>query len=186
MDIIKGVVAREASGWSIAWAILLIVVGVAAIASPAVTSTATVLMIGWIVIFGGVAHLLSAFGAEGFGSGLWKAIVGLAYAALGIAILNHPLWSVATLTLAIGTVFVVEGILVLTAYLFGPEALKSGWALLSGFITLALGAMIWMQWPSSSLYFVGTLVGVNLLFTGAMQLMTSLTARGIQKRVIES
>jgi len=37
--------------------------------------------------------------------------------------------------------------------------------------------MIWLQWPSSSTWAIGTLVGVNLLFTGITRLMVGLTGR---------
>jgi uncharacterized membrane protein HdeD (DUF308 family) len=38
-------------------------------------------------------------------------------------------------------------------------------------ITLVLGGLIWLQWPSSSVWAIGTLVGVNLITTGVSRLM---------------
>jgi uncharacterized membrane protein HdeD (DUF308 family) len=42
---------------------------------------------------------------------------------------------------------------------------------------LFLGALIWFHWPSSTVWAIGTLVGVNLLMTGISRLMLGLAAR---------
>jgi uncharacterized membrane protein HdeD (DUF308 family) len=53
----------------------------------------------------------------------------------------------------------------------------SGWILFNGIVALILGALIWLHWPSSSVWAIGTLVGVNLLLTGITRLMVGLTGR---------
>jgi uncharacterized membrane protein HdeD (DUF308 family) len=50
-------------------------------------------------------------------------------------------------------------------------------------ITLLLGGLIWLQWPSSSGWAIGTLVGVNLLMTGIWRLMFGLAARKVANRL---
>jgi len=42
---------------------------------------------------------------------------------------------------------------------------------------LVLGMMIWSQWPLSGAWAVGTLVGIDLLFTGWSTLAIGLAAR---------
>ena len=49
--------------------------------------------------------------------------------------------------------------------------------LVNGLITLLLGGLIWFHWPSSSVWAIGTLLGVNLLMTGISRLMLGLAAR---------
>jgi len=51
----------------------------------------------------------------------------------------------------------------------------------NGIVALALGLMIWLQWPSSSIWAIGTLVGVNLLLTGITRLMVGLTGRRLTR-----
>jgi uncharacterized membrane protein HdeD (DUF308 family) len=48
---------------------------------------------------------------------------------------------------------------------------------MDGIITLILGLLVWRQWPSSSLWVIGTLVGISMIFTGTTRLMISLAAR---------
>ena len=59
----------------------------------------------------------------------------------------------------------------------------SGWLLLNGVVTLLVGGLIWVHWPSSSIWAIGTLVGVNLLMTGITRLMFGLAARRLIKHV---
>jgi uncharacterized membrane protein HdeD (DUF308 family) len=40
-------------------------------------------------------------------------------------------------------------------------------------ITLLLGILIWARWPFSSVWAIGTLIGVSLIFSGISRLMLS-------------
>jgi uncharacterized membrane protein HdeD (DUF308 family) len=55
--------------------------------------------------------------------------------------------------------------------------MRAGWILLDGIVTLLLGLMIYMQWPSSSGWAIGTLVGVSMIFSGVTRVMVSLALR---------
>jgi uncharacterized membrane protein HdeD (DUF308 family) len=48
---------------------------------------------------------------------------------------------------------------------------------LDGIVTLFLGFLIWNQWPVSSLWVIGTLVGISMIMTGTTRLMMTLAAR---------
>jgi uncharacterized membrane protein HdeD (DUF308 family) len=65
----------------------------------------------------------------------------------------------------------------LAAYFQNRHAGGSGWLLMDGIVTLILGLLVWRQWPSSSLWVIGTLVGISMIFTGTTRLMISLAAR---------
>ena len=49
--------------------------------------------------------------------------------------------------------------------------------LVDGIITLLLGLMINMQWPSSSAWAIGTLVGVSMIISGLTRVTLSLAIR---------
>jgi len=55
----------------------------------------------------------------------------------------------------------------------------SSWVLIDGIITLLLGLMIYRQWPSSSAWAIGTLVGVSMIISGITRLMLSLAVRKV-------
>jgi uncharacterized membrane protein HdeD (DUF308 family) len=44
-------------------------------------------------------------------------------------------------------------------------------------VTFLLAVMIWQQWPSISVWAIGTLVGVNLLVNGFSRLMLGTATR---------
>jgi uncharacterized membrane protein HdeD (DUF308 family) len=89
----------------------------------------------------------------------------------------HPLLGLGSLTLLLGIIILVAAVFELVAYFRVRGEAGSGWLLMNGLITLLLGGLIYLHWPSSSVWAIGTLVGVNLLMTGVSRLMLGLAAR---------
>ncbi len=170
-------IVRQASTVSIVWGVLLIVLGMFAIGSPFLAAVAVNVIIAWLIVLAGVVHLMLAFRAHGAGSMIWKLLVGLAYLCFGVYLILHPVAGVASLTLILAVLFLIEGILDIILF-FKMRALGgSGWVLVDGIITLLLGLMIYLQWPSSSGWAIGILVGVSLIISGVTRVMLSLAVR---------
>ena len=165
------------SGKSIVWAIVVILFGFLAIALPLATSLGVVIVIAWLILLAGGFQLIHAFQSKGIGSTLWKIVVAILYVLVGIYFLLNPLLGVASFTLVLAIFFVAEGVLDLVIYFQNRTAGGAGWILLNGIITLILGIMVWRQWPSSSMWLIGTLVGFSMIMTGTARLMISLAAR---------
>ena len=83
----------------------------------------------------------------------------------------------ASLTLVLASLFLVEGIFDIALFFQMRATGGSSWILVDGIITLLLGLMIYLRWPSSSNWAIGTLVGVSLVISGATRLMLSLAVR---------
>ena len=168
---------RRASTWSILWGVSLICLGMLSLAMPLVAAVAINVLIGWLIVLAGVVHLVVAFHSREAGSVIWRLLVGLAYICFGGYLIARPALGVVTLTLLLGSLFLVEGIFNIILYFRAPSTMRSSWFLLDGIVTLLLGAMIYMQWPSSAAWAIGTLVGVSLIFSGVTRVMVSLTVR---------
>jgi uncharacterized membrane protein HdeD (DUF308 family) len=168
---------RSASTVSILWGVLLIVFGMVAIGSPLVAALAVSVVVGWLVILAGIVHVMLGFRAHGAGSMIWKLLVGIAYLCFGGYLIVHPLLGVASLTLLLASLFLIEGILNIVLYVKTRPVHGSSWMLIDGIITLLLGVMIYMQWPSSSAWAIGTLVGVSMIFSGVARVMMSFAVR---------
>lgn len=168
---------RQASGWSILWGVLLIICGMVAIGSPLLAAVAVSTLIAWLIIFAGAVHIVVAFHAHGAGSLIWKMLVGVAYILFGGYLLWHPLLGVASLTLVLASLFLIEGVLTIVLYFNLRPARGAGWVLFDGLVTLLLALFIGMQWPSSSAWAIGTLVGVSMIMSGVTRLMMSLAVR---------
>jgi uncharacterized membrane protein HdeD (DUF308 family) len=95
----------------------------------------------------------------------------------------HPLLGLGTLTLFLALIILTEAVFEIIAYFRMRGASGSGWLLVNALITLLLGGLIWFHWPSSSVWAIGILVGVNLLMTGFSRLMFGLAARNLVNRV---
>ena len=175
-------VVKKITGWYVVAAVLFIVLGLFAIIEPAVAGLAVALLVGWLLIFGGASHLIGAFKGGGAKQVIFQLLIGIIYLISGFYCLTHPLLAIGTLTLLLASVILVEGVLEIISYfrLKGEDA--SGWMLLNGIITLLLGGMIWFHWPSSSIWAIGILLGVNLLMTGMARLTFGLAARKLIKR----
>jgi uncharacterized membrane protein HdeD (DUF308 family) len=172
-----GEVVKKATGWFIAVAVLFILLGIFAIAEPFAAGLGVTLLVGWLLVFGAVAHFFAAFKGHGAKHVILQVVVGLVYLIGGLYFLTHTIMGVSTLTLLLSGVILAEGVLEIVAYIRLRSRGGAGWMLMNGIVTLLLGGLIWFHWPSSAVWAIGTLVGVNLLMTGISRLMLGLAAR---------
>jgi uncharacterized membrane protein HdeD (DUF308 family) len=176
-------IVRKASAWSIVWGVALIVLGMLAVGSPLLAAVAVSAAIAWLLVLAGVIHVIVAFHAHSAGSIIWRVLVGLAYICFGIYMVSHPVLSVASLTLVLASLFLVEGIFDLVLFFRVRSNRGSTWVLIDGLVTLALGLMVYMHWPSSSSWAIGTLIGVSMIMSGLSTVMGSLAVRRVADAV---
>lgn len=172
-----GKLAKKATRWFIFIAVLFIVLGLFAIIEPFTAGLGVTLLVGWLLVIGAVAHFINAFKGGGAKHFILQVLVGLIYLIGGGYFLTHTIMGVSTLTLLLASVILVEGIFELIAYFRLRSSGGAGWLLINAVVTLLLGGLIWFHWPSSSVWAIGTLVGVNLLMTGISRLMLGMAAR---------
>jgi len=146
--------------------IALITLGVAAVLAPVVAGSALVMVIGFILLIAGIVPIVRELKAEASKEKTIGLTLGIITALAGIAIIGHPLFGLAFLTLLLVGYFVVEGVWKIVVSFQYMPATGSKWLLASGVLSLVLGLLIWNQWPVSGMWAVGVLVGVNLLGTG--------------------
>jgi len=170
-------IVRQGSTLSIAWGVLLIVFGMVAIGMPYIAAVAVNVFIAWLIVLAGAVHLMLAVRAHGAGNMIWKLLVGIAYILFGGYLIMHPVMGVASLTLILASLFLIEGILYIILFFKMRSLGGSSWVLVDGIITLLLGLLIYMQWPSSSAWAIGTLVGVSMIISGVSRVMLSLALR---------
>ncbi len=171
--------AKKLSVWLIAIGVVFIVLGILAIAEPTVAGLAVTLLVGWLLVFGGGFHIVSAFRGGGVGQVIWQVVLGIVYLVGGYYFITHPLMGLGTLTLLLTGIILAEGVMELLAYFQARKAGGSGWLIVNALVTLLLAGLIWFHWPSSSTWAIGTLLGVNLLMTGFSRLMLGMAARKV-------
>lgn len=172
-------IAKESVGWTIALSILMILAGILAIFVPPAAGIAVAVIVAWMLMLGGISHLVFAWHVRSTGGMIWQLLVGILYLFLSVYLLMHPVAGLASLTLLLAAYLFLKGI-VEFVLAFRLRALPgSGWLVFDGIITLLLGAMIGLSWPWSSEWAIGTLVGISMLFAGISRLSLSLAARKV-------
>lgn len=168
---------KHFAGLSIGLAVLMIVLGLIAIAKPFAAGIGVSVFLAWLIVLGGFAYLVYAFSAGSAGRFLWRTLIGVVYIVGGIYLVLHPAIALASFTLMLAAILIAEGVLRIMTF-FEVRALPgSGWILFDGIITLILAGLIAYPWPGSSLWAVGTIFGVNLVMSGFTRLMYSMAAR---------
>jgi uncharacterized membrane protein HdeD (DUF308 family) len=164
---------RRNWGCFLALGIALIVLGAFALVAAEIATLASVLLFGWLIIVGGAFEVVTAFWARQWSGLLLHLLAGVLYIVVGALIVGHPVAAAAGLTLVLTALFLTGGLFRITAaaMLAYPNW---GWSVLDGVITLALGVMIWANWPESSLLVIGTFVGIALVFRGWAWVMFAL------------
>jgi uncharacterized membrane protein HdeD (DUF308 family) len=159
--------------------VLLIVLGIIALAQPAISTVFTVAWVAVVLASAGFAKLFYAFDTRSQGGFAWKLLLGILYIATGFMLLYNPLTSAVTLTLLVASFLFTEGIFeLILAFRLRPQQ-NWTWALGNGIVTLLLGAMIGLQWPFNTPWVIGTLVGVSVIFSGISRIMLSLNASSV-------
>ncbi len=163
--------ASPALRWSTA--ILLFGAAGLAIALPFVSATLLTIGIGGVAIAAGIAQLLRLTGSGDTSSKLFRLLSGLLYLGGGIWTLAYPVGSEVSLTLFVGFLLAFEGVMEL-ATAAASQGPARGLVLLDGIVTAILGVMLISEWPSDSLWAIGTLFGIGLAFS-AVNLLTAPT-----------
>ena len=148
--------------------VVLVVLGATAVVLAPLATLAVTILFGWLFLVSGVIGLVSTLwmrGAPGFWWSLLSALLGIAVGAL---LLWAPLSAVLSLTFVLIAFFIVEGVVTIMFALEHKRELSGqwGWMLVSGLIDLVLGAMLFAGLPSTAVWALGLLVGINMLFGG--------------------
>jgi uncharacterized membrane protein HdeD (DUF308 family) len=179
-EILKALATYTRSpGWSIFVGILLVLAGLLAIVVPFFAGVAASVFFGWLVLFGGVAHLVYAWSERGAGAILWQVLIGIVYVIAGLYMLVLPVAGVVALTLVLGFYIAVEGVFELVIFSLLRRLRAAVWFLIDGLVSLLLAGLIFFGWPSSSLWAVGTLVGISLLFSGIARLTLAMGVKAV-------
>jgi uncharacterized membrane protein HdeD (DUF308 family) len=157
--------------------VIMIILGVLAVAAPAWATIAVDIYVGWLFAFSGVIGLVAMFSAGSVPGFLWTFVTALLSVAVGGLLLWKPAEGVLSLTVVLTAFFIVEGVFQAVAAVIYRDGMPGswGWLLLSGLADLALAAIIIMGWPGSGV--LGLLVGINLLTSGWAVVMVALGAR---------
>jgi len=174
---------KSRSGWAIFMGVLTAALGVVLIIYPLSTAAVTTVLLGWTLIFAGIAQFVFSLYSQQAGQFIWKLLSSLLYVVGGIFIVASPATSVVALTALLGWLLVFQSVLqTIVAFQVRPVD-GWGWLLFDALCELVLGVMILASWPSSTGWAIGTLVGASIFVNGISRTVIASKIRGGATRV---
>jgi uncharacterized membrane protein HdeD (DUF308 family) len=167
-------------GWILALGVLIAVMGGIALALVVSATIASVYVIAIFMVVAGGAEIMTGMAARSWGRVFLWILGGLLYIVAGAFALARPLVAAYAFTLILGVVMTTTGAIriylgtQLGAGLRGPVL----WA---GVLTALVGLVILIGWPADSIFILGILLGLDLLFWGTAWIAFGLWLRGLPR-----
>lgn len=172
------------SGWLIFLGVILLIGGVVLLALPLFGGVVVTQWVMAVLVVAGIFQLVHALRSRGWKSQLWQGLSGLVYVIGGLAALFNPVAGAVALTIVLGAVFFVDGIVRIALGIVSRPHDNWGWIVLAGVVSLAVGIYLLAASASApaSLVVIGIFAGVSFVFEGAAFLSLGLGARAVHRR----
>ncbi len=168
---------RRTKHWLAALSAMLIVIGLVAIILPLSSGVAATALMGGLLIFASIVHLLFVWFEPAGSATVDEMIAGLGYGAGGAYLVSRSSASLSILSAGLVVYLSAEAILELARCRRMKSLTGTEWLSLSAILVLAIGVLIWAIWPSTDSLEVGTLIGICMVFSGISRLMLSLATQ---------
>jgi uncharacterized membrane protein HdeD (DUF308 family) len=153
-----------------------ILVGLLAISHSFIATLASVTVLGVLLLVEGIMEVVHAVMVRNWRGFALHLLAAALYLLVGLFMLEDPVRAAAVLTLLLTASFFVGGLLrIIFSLMVRFPAWP--WVLLTGVVDLILGVILWSNWPESSLWVIGLLIGIDLLFHGWSWVILALTVR---------
>jgi uncharacterized membrane protein HdeD (DUF308 family) len=178
MDVPSDEALRSRWKWFVGFGVALLIFGLIALWNVVDATLVTTVIVGFMVLFGGVAQLLAAFASGGsMGWRILGAIVGILFIVVGVNVIADPMRGAIALTVVIAIVLIADGIVRLISA-FSSEnrhRLLSG---VVGVINILLGLWLWTGIPYTGVA-IGFFVGIELIMAGILWIAGGWMARSL-------
>ena len=168
---------RTGWGWFVALGIAQLVLGIIAWFDVIAFTIAGVIFIGALLLVAGIFQVVHAFMDRDWGGFALHVLVGILYVIGGFLLMDEPIQGSLVITIFVAAALIIGGILRIVMAV--QHRHMPGWPLflLSGVVSLLVGLLLWWTLPWSSLFVVGTLIAVELIFHGVSWIQFGLALR---------
>ena len=149
-----------------------LILGFLMLSFPLLLGAAAVWVCGVALVIIGLVHLWHVFTLAG--KRIWSLLSGIIYLILGCAMVLLPFASLMYITLVLGLCLLIGGMIRLLVAISMHKESGSVWRYFNAFVSMILGAMVVWGWPDSSLWLVGTIIAIEMIFSGWSLLFISL------------
>jgi len=168
------------------WSFLLLGIvlsasGIAAILVPAVSTTATSIVLGAVLVVVGIVKLVQAFETKEWPGFVWQLLGGGVEVVGGILIYFNPLKGAVAITLLIAIIFIVLGVSQIGSAIKARGQRGWLWLFGSGLLALAMSLFLTLKFPHVREFEAGAIAGISLLFSGLAYAAIAFAIRKAQK-----
>lgn len=153
----------------------LLLLGGIALSASTMTTFASVIFFGWLLLISGIMQAGHALWTRKGSHFLFPLMIGILNAVAGVLLILKPVTGALSLTLLLAGIFTASGLIRVVGAFF-VKTRQRLWIFFNGLLTLALGVLIGLEWPTSSLWVIGLFVAIDLIFTGALFTMLAFTS----------
>ena len=157
---------RKSWMWFLVGGIVLVVLGAACIVKSQTATTFSILALGWVLAISGVVWLVGALQTWTWGGFFVYLLNAIIRGVTGYLLIRHPDAGAAGITMVLAALFIVGGLF--RAIVAGKiQFPRWGWTVFAGLVSVALGVYLLATWKATSTFFIGLVIGIDLVFDGA-------------------
>ena len=145
-------------------AVLELVLGFILLSFPMLLGLSAVWVGGFVLAVAGMIRLVQ--GIIRRENRWWNLLAAVLYLLVGVFTVLMPMLSMEWWTLFIGACLVTAGILRMGVAITLWDSPGRFWRIFNALVSLVLGVMIIWGWPESSTWLIGTLIAVEMIFSG--------------------
>ncbi len=170
-------------GWVLAFGIITLLVGVAALAWPGRTLVVIAVLFGIQLVVMGIFRFAGAFASDDLtgGTRVLLALLGVLSLIIGLYAVRHVLITLLALALLLGIFWTVSGAVELFTAISHREMRNRGWNAVMGIVSILAGIVV-LAYPAISLVTLAVVLGVWLIIFGAMQVTAAFRIRSLTAR----
>lgn len=160
---------------------ILVLLGTLAIIGANYATLTSIIFFGSLLGIGGILEIIHAFMGRKEQDFTFTLLTGIIYTIVGLVFVTHPTATALAITLLLAAIYSVTGLFKIIVSVTTPAA-QWGWLLFSGIVSLALGLLIWAEWPYIALWLIGLFIGIDLIFMGWFWIMVGLSAKKLPEK----
>ncbi|MET7686681.1 DUF308 domain-containing protein [Streptomyces sp. NPDC005483] len=167
--------------WILGSAIATLVPGVLVLVWPDETLHVLAVLIGLHLLVSGAFRFVAVFGRTGPGERLLGLLMAVLYVLAGVLCLRNPLQTIAALSLVVGVVWLVSGILTLYTAIAAEDLPHRAFVLGVAVLAIVAGIVV-LALPAESARVLTRLLGLWLVLLGLFELALALAWRAALRR----
>ncbi|MGW0190232.1 HdeD family acid-resistance protein [Streptomyces sp. NPDC003362] len=167
--------------WILASAITTLIPGVLILVWPDETLHVLAVLIGLYLLVAGAFRFVASFAREGAGERLAGLLLAVLFVLAGVLCLRHPLQTITALSLIVGIVWLVSGVITLHTALAAKDLPHRGFVLGAAVLGIVAGIVV-LALPTESARALTRLLGLWLVLLGLFEAVVAFAWRAALRK----